>query len=388
LETRLGRRSKSIEVWLRDGTLAYSNANKHRIGAKSPPSGIHDALLGQVTATIRESADQRSPRHVIEVYAPLFRSGTKDVIAAGKVINDGERLAGELQDIRLASAALVAAATAPMMLVLYLLVKRAARTVKKHRIALKRKVAETTALAVLSGKLRQEADDARIEAVQSNERFLNQIGQDLHDGPIQLLTVLGLRLGEPRDSETTDDRRPSFADVDELLSGALAELRDIATGVVLPQLNDLSTSETLRLAVQQHEGRTDTTVTCRIDTLPSCPTPLRVCLFRVVQESLSNAYQHAGGNGQALDASYTNGLLGITIRDSGPGSTTFQQLPKRNGYAGLGLNGLRRRVAAFNGSLDVISQTDGTQVSVKIPVVEAEVGNAPALANQFASRLT
>lgn len=372
LETKLGKRSKSIEVWLRDGTLAYSTGNKHRVGAKFIPAGINNALLGHATASIRESADQRSQHHMIEVYAPLYRSGTKDIIAASKVLNDGERLASELQAIRIASVAIVAAVTAPMMFVLFLLVKRAANLVRRHRIALKKKVAQTAALAVLNNKLRQEADDARMEAIQSNERFLNQLGQDLHDGPIQVLTVLGLKLGEllePNDSKMADDGRPSLADVDELLNGTLAELRDIATGLILPQLSDLSTADTLWLAVRQHEGRTGTTVKCKIGSLPCCPVPLRVCLYRIVQESLNNAYQHAGGNGQRVAASQKCNWLQVAVRDSGPGTTAPLQMPRHGSHAGLGLNGLRRRVEAFNGTLDVVSLADGTRVSVKIPLV-------------------
>lgn len=372
LETKLGRRSKSVEVWLRDGTLAYSSGSRHPAGTKSMSSGINDAFLGHATATVSESTDQLSQHPVIEVCAPLYRSGTRDIIAAGKVINDGERLAGELRDIRIASGAIVAAVTAPMMFVLFMLVKRAANTVRRHRIALKTKIAQTAALAGLNDKLRQEADDARKEAVQSNERFLNQLGQDLHDGPIQVLTVLGLKLGalqQPLDPESSDDSRPSLADVEELLNGAVAELRDIATGVVLPGLNNLSTTDTLWLAVRQHESRTGTTVKCRIDSLPVCPTPLRVALYRIVQESLNNAYQHAGGNGQRVDVFYAHNLLQVAVSDSGPGTAAPLQVPRQGGHAGLGLNGLRRRVEAFNGSLDVISSTDGTRVSVKIPLV-------------------
>jgi signal transduction histidine kinase len=371
LETKLGRRSKSIEIWLRDGTLAYSTDNKPRVGTKSIPTEMKAAFLGQATATVK-SPDQDSPHPIIEVYAPLYRSETKEIIAAGKVLNDGERLAAELRDIRIKSVGIVAAIAAPMMFVLFLLVKRAARAVRGHRVALKKKVAQAAALAVQNDKLRQEADNARLESIQSNEHFLNQLGQDLHDGPIQVLTVLGLKLGglEPGDSRAADDARPSFAGVDELLSGTLTELRDIATGLVLPELSDLSTTETLRLAVQHHERRTGTTVECDLENLPFCPPPLRVCLYRIVQEALNNAFQHAGGNGQRVAASQTGNWLKVVVSDSGPGITALLQPPRRGHHAGLGLNGVRRRVEAFNGSLNVISLTDGTRVSVKIPIVD------------------
>ncbi len=100
--------------------------------------------------------------------------------------------------IRIEVAAIVATVTAPMMLVLFMLVRRAAATVRRHQNALEDMVMEARALAAQNDKLRQEADDARMESIQSNERFLAQIGQDLHDGPIQLLSILSLKLNEPR----------------------------------------------------------------------------------------------------------------------------------------------------------------------------------------------
>jgi signal transduction histidine kinase len=377
LRTKLGERTKALDIWLRDGTLVYSTNNKQLIGKKFPTRQADATFLGNATAAFVDGVDRRlqpPQRPSIEIFAPLYSADRTQVIAASRVYTHGERLAAELRMIRIAAIAIVATVTAPMMLVLFLLVRRAATTVRSHQNALEDMVTGSRALAAQNDKLRQEADDARMESIQSNERFLAQIGQDLHDGPIQLLSILSLKLSnlpEADSQQISPTKQNSKSNVSDLLSDSLTQLRDVATGLVLPQLDGLSTEETLRLVVQQHESQTGTAVACKIDTLPPCPSPLKICLYRVVQEALNNAYHHANGNGQCVVASLTTDSIRVVVSDRG--STSSKQPPTRppGGKVGLGLPGIRRRVEAFQGSLDVTSLTDGTRVVARIPIIAA-----------------
>jgi signal transduction histidine kinase len=373
LNNKLGDRTKVLKVWLRDGTLVYST-NKDAIGENFPSRQIDDAFLGIATGSFDELDDpddhleRQLPRPLIEIYAPLYLTGTKDVIAVGEIFNSGERLDAELNWIRIVTVACVSAVTAPMMLVLFFMVRSAGNTVDSHQKILKRKIFEARALAVQNDKLRQEADDARMETIRSNEHLLGQIGQDLHDGPIQLLSILALKLDQPSDPIRAPDVskcKPATTSTSGLLAGALVELRSISTGLVLPQLDGLAMQDALQLAVRQHESITETKVACTIGDLPFCPPPLRVCLYRLVQEALNNAYYHASGHGQAVTAFADTHWIHIAISDSGSGSLEARP-PRRE--MGLGLLGLRRRVEAFHGSFNVCSRPDGTRVSAKIPI--------------------
>jgi signal transduction histidine kinase len=382
LKTKLGERMKVLKIWLRDGTLVYST-NKHQIGEKFPSRQIDDAFAGAATGTfddLDDPADQferQLQRPLIEIYAPLYLTGTKDIIAVGEIYNNGERLAAEISSIQLASIAIVAAVTAPMMFALFLMVRRAGVTVDTHRKTLKRKVTEATALAAQNNKLRYEADDARMESVQSNERLLDQIGQDLHDGPIQLLSILRLKLSELIDADASSkllENAQFTSSITELLAGTLVDLRNISTGLVLPQLDSLTTEETLWVAVRQHENMTGTTVTCGIEDLPLCPLPMRTCLFRIVQEALNNAYHYANGHGQRVTASADAMWISIAVCDSGAGTTASHHTHRR--AIGLGLTGLRRRVDALQGTFEVSSRADGTCVSAKLPLHRMEADSA------------
>ena len=150
---------------------------------------------------------------------------------------------------------------------------------------------------------------------------------------------MSLKLSEPgrtNGSLVIREANPRCASsVANLLAATLIDLRNIATGLVLPQLDGLATEETLQLAINQHEKRTGTMVTCRIEDLPPCPSPLRVCLYRIVQEALNNAYHYANGNGQCVAASADRGWISVVVSDSGSGALEPQRMPRRE--IGLGL---------------------------------------------------
>lgn len=201
------------------------------------------------------------------------------------------------------------------------------------------------------------------------EQRLIQIGQDIHDGPIQLLTVLGIRL-----NEATDERHNSFAKevVDlksaahDLIVRALSELREISTGLVLQRLDGLTAGQTLRLAVHEHERATATPVQCQIDALGFEPSPaMRVCMFRIVQECLNNSYYYSNGQQQQVSACLVAHSIAINVSDSGSG---FARRLKDNSKTGLGLSGLRYRVEALRGTLRIDFHPSGTRVIAMLPV--------------------
>jgi signal transduction histidine kinase len=173
-------------------------------------------------------------------------------------------------------------------------------------------------------------------------------------------------LGDPAITHKTDQRQPNEAA--QLLSATLSELRDISAGLILPQLEGLSAEETLWLAVKQHEDATGTTVWCEIGELPLCSEPVRVCLYRVVQEGLNNAYQHANALQQRVIVSADSHAITAVVSDGGPSGITPRS---RRAGGGLGLIGLKRRVQAFHGTFAVHSQSDETRVTAKIPIAIA-----------------
>lgn len=90
----------------------------------------------------------------------------------------------------------------------------------------------------------------------------------------------------------------------------------------------------------------------------------RTCIYRVVQEALTNCARHANAR-NVLVAVHANGdLVNVIVQDDGTG---FNSARKAQG--GLGLVGMKERVEAIDGRLSIVSQPNrGTTVRVEIPV--------------------
>lgn len=209
-----------------------------------------------------------------------------------------------------------------------------------------------------------------------NERTLQRIGADLHDGPAQLLTYCLLRMdrlaalaeehGTPQDLEEMACIRTALVDT-------LAELRATSRGLSLPKLGMLGLKEVIMLAVTQHQEQTATKVDVTLGHLPeSSPQAVNICVYRFVQESLSNAYKHAQGRGQSVRA-VADGQLLVEVSDRGQGLDEESQ-----GAGGLGLLGMRARIEAIGGQFAVTS-VPGEGTTLRL-IVERN----PAMADEAA----
>ncbi len=372
------KRMNLVKIWLPDATLAYST-NKEAIGSRFPSPQITAAVEGNASGEFdflhdaENATEQELPTPLVEIYAPLFRTGTQEVIAVGEVYTDGRRLAADLVSIRLTSAAIVGAVTAPMMLILFLMVRSASNLVNSYQSTLLQNVVEARYLAAQNDRLRRVADDARLEAADSNENLLARIGQDLHDGPIQLVSLLMLKITDPAATKRPETSN-SVHDptVEPLTRRILTELRNISTGLVLPELEGLTPNDIIRLAVQNHEEATGTTVSRQIGDLPAdLARPVTICLYRIVQEGLNNAFYHGKAIGQRVEIWVEAQLIAIVVSDHGPGVVDSRGASSRS-RTGLGIAGLRNRVEALKGTFELISQRDtGTQIRARIPITFA-----------------
>ena len=376
LAGKLGERVRMIKIWLPDATLVYST-NKDTIGMRFPSPQIAAAFEGKVSGEFDylDEVDNATERHrqvpLVEIHAPLFRTGTQEIIAVGEVYNDGRRLAADLASIRFISIGIVGAVTAPMMLILFLMVRRASNLVTDYQATLMQNVVEANNLAAQNDRLRRVADDARLEATKSNENLLARIGQDLHDGPIQLVSLLMLKLTEPIGKKRAETKcgGPHDPGTQALTARILAELRNISTGLVLPQLEGLTPNEILRVAVRNHEDATGTKVSLQMDDLPGdLALPVTICLYRIVQEGLNNAFHHANATEQRLEIWADAQSITIAVSDGGPGLVESNDKNPRS-RTGLGIAGLRNRVETLQGTFEVKSQRGiGTQLRAKLPI--------------------
>ena len=108
------------------------------------------------------------------------------------------------------------------------------------------------------------------------------------------------------------------------------------------------------------------------------PREIELALFRVLQESLTNVHRHAKATRVDIDVQCTDEEVVLTVCDDGKGLNRDTLLRFRSGHAGgIGLAGMRERLAELGGTLDVESDSKGTRIRAKLPTRECDPADGP-----------
>jgi signal transduction histidine kinase len=191
--------------------------------------------------------------------------------------------------------------------------------------------------------------------VQAHE--LRRIERDLHDGAQARLVALTMQLGR---AEARLEDHPEAAELVREARGeasaAIAELRDLARGIAPPVLADRG----LPAAVEALAARSAIKATVDAQVARRPPPVVETAAYFVVAESLTNAAKHAGPEARAqVRIRDGAGRLLVEVADDGSGGAN---------PAGSGLTGLRHRVEALDGTLDVASPAGlGTTIRAELP---------------------
>jgi signal transduction histidine kinase len=365
-DTGLGQNITAIKVWNPEGRVVY--ASQSNLTGQSFPvdSDLKRALHGWVASEIStlEKAENALDRdrglRRLETYSPVRRTGSNQIIAAVEFYQTLESLDRNLADSQRNSWLVVATATVLMYLLLAGFVRQAGRTLQRQRTELHDQVGRLELLLSQNQLLHNRVRRAARGTTARNEQFLRRISAELHDGPAQDLGFALLRL-----DRWSDDTDAEFQQVKASLSHALSEIRAISAGMGLPELEDVDLAETLRRAVRAHERRTGSTVALSLGPLPATtPLPVKITTYRIAQEALTNAWRHAGGVDQRVEASANEGGIRLVISDGGPG----WDVSARESEDHWGLTGMRERAESLGGSLVIVSESGrGTRVEVQLP---------------------
>jgi signal transduction histidine kinase len=200
-------------------------------------------------------------------------------------------------------------------------------------------------------------ESSRAGAVDAQESALRRIERDLHDGAQARLVALGMSLGMAEHTLADDPARAGelLAEARVGAEQALRELRDLARGIHPPVLGDRG----LEAAVSALASATPLDVTLWVD-VPERPAPaVESAAYFMVAEALANAAKHARAERLVIRIARVADTLEVTVEDDGRGGADV---------GGAGLSGLRHRVEALDGSLQVTSPPGGpTTIRAEIP---------------------
>src|SRR6059036_3586261 len=205
----------------------------------------------------------------------------------------------------------------------------------------------------------------QLEHAQEQER--RTISRELHDEVGQTLTGLGIELGnlEHLRSGPPSEFASHIADAKRLTVETLRTVRNIAMGLRPSMLDDSGIAPAVRWQAQELSRRTGTPVDLQIEgDFGGLGDEGRTCLYRVVQEALTNCARHAAAKTVRITMQGKNDAVSVSIQDDGVGFDTARA------RTGLGLIGIEERVKVLGGSLAVDSgPCRGTLVRVEIPLV-------------------
>jgi signal transduction histidine kinase len=219
------------------------------------------------------------------------------------------------------------------------------------------------ALSVEIARLRVEVRLQLAEVQASRQRIVEagyeerrRLERDLHDGAQQRLVSLGLRVRRMQRTLPGEARilAPALNEIVGEVASAIADLRQIAAGVrparlddgLAAALRDLARTAPVPVVVEAPVGRVAASV--------------EAAAYFVACEALTNAVKHASASQVSLSATRDNGTLRVSVTDDGVGGAITRR--------GTGLAGLRDRVAAHGGTLEIRSpRGGGTCVEVAIP---------------------
>lgn len=376
LDTVIGKdaarlRVVAAKVWTRTGVILYAT-DKALIGQKFPLTPLLTrAWEGYVEAQFdaRHYGDDHGTSMVgkeplFEIYVPIRHSVTNEIVAVAEFYELTSELNRELIASQINSWLVTAIVSFTIIAGLYTIVANGSKTIETQRTALANRISELSGLLQQNEELRRRVQGASRRAAEATELQLRRLGADLHDGPAQLLALALLKFPSAVEGGTQASERQILRGV---LEDAMAEIRNISSGLALPEIEKLSLTQALMVVASEHERRTSTTVACEFASRPiELSHPTKLCLCRFVQEGLSNAYRHAGGQGQAVTLTWSDSFIVVEVADRGPGIEKGASERKR---PALGLIGLRNRLESFGGHLTVISAPGaGTRLTAYLPI--------------------
>jgi PAS domain S-box-containing protein len=216
---------------------------------------------------------------------------------------------------------------------------------------------------------------AALSVAEQTER--ERIAGDIHDGPVQELAALSMRLGASSNS-SFEALQIVLAQAEESVIAAIGELRSLMFQLSPPDLEGEGLAFAIRKRAEILFESTDTVVLVSADLRRMPASVVATTLFRVAQEALVNARKHAyastvkvhlfDGHSEAGGDSKADGTsqaINLEIIDDGSGCD-FSRLLQAPGH--LGVSMMRDRARQLGGTCEILSTPGrGTTVRVSIP---------------------
>jgi PAS domain S-box-containing protein len=209
---------------------------------------------------------------------------------------------------------------------------------------------------------------ARLIRLQDDEH--RRLSRELHDSLGQYLVAIKMNLLALRNSGG-NGADAVFTEIDDLLERSIVETRTLSHLLHPPALDELGLAAAAKWYVEGFAKRSGIDVSIELPPkMDRLPDAVELTLFRVLQESLTNIHRHSGSSSAEIHFAIDDAEVSLQIRDHGRGmpQDLLNRSQKTGAEAGIGLLGIRERVNELGAHLEITSDTNGTVVSVTVPL--------------------
>jgi two-component system, NarL family, sensor histidine kinase UhpB len=351
-------------------------------GANVRPTGMREAVpaaniwvqeenRGRQDVTRRRSAREKAEPLVWRIFvvnAALFALGTAALAFSPATVSS---------PIALTEAVVLVVGLAAILVVNLLLVRRSLAPLERltrlmrgvdllwpgHRLEVTGPAEVRELGAVFNemlDRLERERHETGWATFQAQEAERKRVAQELHDEVGQALTAVMLqlsRLAKAAPAELEDELR----EAQETTRASLDDVRRIAQQLRPEALDDLGLVSALVALAKAFAERTDLRVHRRLDNDVSALSPeAELAVFRVAQESLTNAARHSGTSRIDLSLQSSTDDVVLQVRDYGTGINGTR--------AGSGMRGMRERALLVGGDLTIRNAAGGgCEVRLRVP---------------------
>lgn len=238
---------------------------------------------------------------------------------------------------------------------------------------------EQIAIAIENARLldavtKHEKDLQKLSAqlISAQEAERKKISQELHDEMGQALTAMSINLAaieKELPSELAPTIRGRLAETNSLADRTLEQMRELSLNLRPSMLDDLGLVPTLRWYVKRYAKRLNFEVEFEAIDFEERPTAeVETTLYRVVQEALTNVARHAQANKVRICLERKEANVIASIEDDGQGFDVEAVTGHEALEQGVGLLGIRERVASVGGNFSIQSQPgQGTRLTIEMP---------------------
>jgi signal transduction histidine kinase len=222
-----------------------------------------------------------------------------------------------------------------------------------------REFTELVATAIANTESRTELIASRARVVAAADQTRRRIERDLHDGTQQRLLALSfeLRSAQAAIPPELNELRAQLSHTARGLAEAVTELQEISRGIHPAILSKGGIGPALETLARRSAVPVELTVSAN----QRLAEPIEVAAYYIVSEALTNAAKHAHASVVRVNLDVQDAVFRLWVRDDGNGGADPGQ--------GSGLTGLRDRIEALNGTIEIASPPgDGTSLTVTIPI--------------------